>query len=397
MPPRKTTPSSRPSASPAGKSAPATRAQTLELFVKDINKTYGDGTAVRASDIIVPDRMTTGSFAFDCALGGGWPVNQWHEIIGESSAGKTATILKTIAANQEIDPDFHAIWIAAEYFDKGYARMLGVNTDRVLVVNERIMENAFEITLNASEKRVTDLCVIDSLPAMTPGEEAEKAMDEFTTAMGARLTNKFFRKQGTSGRRSMIDPDDRPFTGFLINQWRSKIGVMFGDPRTTPGGKGKDFACFTRVEIKRAEWLSVGVDKKKVAVGQIIQAQTLKNKSFPPRKVATFPFYFEDSERGAAGSYDVPEELTNMALAYDLLEKNGNWYSYGELAGNGGKQFAQVLSQDPAGMQALRQQLLALTTQKQLALRDVDMATLPTAGVTAAPRRRVVRPRARAA
>ena len=344
--------------------------------------------------------MTTGSFAFDCALGGGWPKNQWHEVIGESSAGKTATILKTIAANQQINPEFHAMWIASEYFDKGYARMLGVDTDRVLVVNERIMENAFEITLSASEKRITDMCVIDSLPAMTPGEEAEKAMDEFTTAMGARLTNKFFRKQGTSGRRSMIDPDDRPFTGFLINQWRSKIGVMFGDPRTTPGGKGKDFACFTRVEIKRAEWISVGTDKKKVAVGQIIQAQTLKNKSFPPRKVATFPFYFEDSEKGAAGSYDVPEEITNMALAYDLLERSkpgSNWFSYGELTGNGGAQFAKALARDPESMERLRHELLALTTQKQLALRDVDIESLPTVGVKAAPRRRVVRPRVRAA
>jgi RecA/RadA recombinase len=136
-----------------------------------------------------------------------------------------------------------------------------------------------------------DCVVIDSLPALVPSSENEKEMEESTVGRTALLTNKFFRKVGKASKRSLTE-SERPFIGIMINQWRSKIGVMYGDPRTTPGGLGKDYAFFTRIEIKRDDWVEVGTGQEKHRVGQTIKIRTLKNKSAPPGSTALVDFYF---------------------------------------------------------------------------------------------------------
>jgi recombination protein RecA len=247
-----------------------------------LNKKMGEGTVLLGSEINVEmlPRFPTGSVTFDYVLGGGFPGNQWNELIGEPSHGKTLIALKTVAANQKKDSDFITVWVAAEQWVPEYAKMCGVDTTRVIVIETTVMEEAYDAVIKFAESKSVDCIVIDSLPALSPSPEVEKDMDEMTVGRGALLTNKFFRKVGAAMKRSMLE-QERPILGIVINQWRFKIGVMHGDPRTTPGGVGKDYAFFTRCEVKRDEWIEIGPSGNKKRIGQRIRIRTLKNKTAP--------------------------------------------------------------------------------------------------------------------
>lgn len=318
-------------------------------LARQINKKFGDGTVVIASEIQVKHRFTSGSFALDVILGGGWPANQWVEVIGVESSGKTAIVLKTIAANQALDPNFTTFWIAAEPFDEDHARSLGVDMERVLVHSTQVMEEAYEAMLDFAESRTVDCIVLDSYPALIADEEKEKKMEDAVVALGARLTGKFFRKAGHATKRSLI-VDERPMLGIIINQYRAQIGGFspYGPPKTTPGGKAKNYAFYTRLEVKRDEYIEDpgpgGVKKK---VGQSIKCTTIKNKSAPPMQVATIDFYFADSPaRGFdRGSYDLAREYATYALLY-VLENRGAWYYWGEKKWNGKAAVLAAVAED---------------------------------------------------
>ena len=293
-----------------------------------INKKMGADTVVLGSEIIdVADRFTTGSVAVDVSLGGGWPANQWHEVIGEASNGKTALALKTIAANQKRDPNFTTVWVAAEEWVPGYAELCGVDTSRVYVVSTNIMEMAYEAVIEFTESKAVDCIVIDSLPALVPSSEDEKQMEESTVGRTALLTNKFFRKVGKASKRSLTEAE-RPFIGIVINQWRSKIGVMYGDPRTTPGGLGKDYAFFTRMEVRRDEWIEAGTGQDKRRIGQSIKVRIIKNKSAPPSQTATVDFYFASGGDIPAGEFDFAKEIVAMGIINKVIVRAGAYYRY---------------------------------------------------------------------
>jgi len=303
---------------------------TAELLkvLNAINKKMGADTVVLGSNIIdVADRFTTGSVAVDVSLGGGWPANQWHEIIGEASNGKTALALKTIAANQKRDPEFTTVWVAAEEWVPGYAELCGVDTSRVYVVSTNIMERAYEAVIEFTESKAVDCIVIDSLPALVPSSEDEKQMEESTVGRTALLTNKFFRKVGKASKRSLTEAE-RPFIGLVINQWRSKIGVMYGDPRTTPGGLGKDYAFFTRMEVRRDEWIEAGTGQEKRRIGQSIKVRIIKNKSAPPSQTATVDFYFASGGDIPAGEFDFAKEIVAMGIINKVIVRAGAYYRY---------------------------------------------------------------------
>ena len=302
-------------------------AELLKVINK-INKKFGEDTIIRGEDIIdTHGRMTTGSLSFDVALGGGWPVNQWHELIGEESNGKTAVALKTVAANQEADPEFTTVWVAAEEWVPSYAEMCGVDLSRVYVISTNIMEEAYEAVVQLTQSKSVDCVVIDSLPALIPIAEDEKEMDGFTVGRGALLTNKFFRKIGKASKRSLTE-NERPFIGIMINQWRDRVGVMYGDPKTTPGGKGKNYAYFTRVEVKRDEWIDAGTGQEKYRVGQTIKVKTIKNKSAPPSQVAFMDFYFGTGGSVDRGQYDFAKEIVAMGIINKVITRAGAYYRY---------------------------------------------------------------------
>jgi recombination protein RecA len=302
----------------------------LAKLVLNLNKKFGQGTVVLGSEITESGkRVTSGSLSVDVALGGGWPANQWHEIVGEASNGKTAIALKTIAANQKKDPSFTTVWVAAEEWVPEYAVMCGVDTARVYVISTNIMEEAYEAVIAVVESKSVDCIVIDSLPALVPTTEDSKEMEESTVGRGALLTNKFFRKVGKASKRSLTEPE-RPFIGLMINQWRSKIGVMYGDPRTTPGGLGKDYAFFTRIEVRRDDWIEAGSGQEKRRVGQAIKVRVLKNKSAPPSQVAVVDFYFSDGGDISAGDFDFAKEILAIGILNKVIKRAGAYYRYGD-------------------------------------------------------------------
>lgn len=301
--------------------------RTLDEIVDAFNKDQGVPVVVRGAEMKDQEimRCTSGNLAFDVMLGGGWALNQWHEIIGDESSGKTALALKTVAANMAIDPEYTCLWIAAESFVPEYAEAIGVDLTRMVVVEHNVMEDVYTIVLDAMDDRAVDIVVVDSLPALIGKDEEEKSMDEFVVGVGARLTGKFLRKSGKAQKRSLVD-EDRPVLGLMINQWREKIGVMYGDPRTTPGGRAKNYHYFTRVEVKRDEWI---VDSHKDKVGQTIVCTTRKNKSARPGLVAMVDFYFAKHGDFTTGQFDTLKQVVLMGVGADLITRAGAFYTYG--------------------------------------------------------------------
>lgn len=299
-----------------------------------INKQHGPGSVIVASTMPVVPRFTTGSLSLDVMLGGGWPGNQWNEIVGAESSGKTTIVHKTIAANQARDPLFQTFWVAAEHYDTEWATALGVDVDRVAVYSTNAMEDAYTAMLQAADSRAFDAVVLDSYPALVADDEDAKDMDQATMASGARVTSKFFRKVGSVTRRSLVD-EERPLLALIINQWRDQIGGWSPTgmtPKTSPGGKAKNYAYYTRIEASRTEWL----DEKRpgggsMRIGQVIKLKTIKSKSAAPQQVATVKFYFADSTTGILkGEYDTTAEMVTMGIYHGVIQLAGGWYKYRE-------------------------------------------------------------------
>lgn len=325
-----------------------------------LNKRFGDNTVVVGENIRadIIGRITTGSTTFDYVLGGGFPANQWNELIGEPSHGKTAIALKTIAANQAVNPEHTTVWVAAEQWVPEYAQMCGVDTSRVIVVETNIMEEAYDAVIAFAESKSVDAIVIDSLPALSPAPEMERNMDELTVGKGALLTNKFFRVVGQAMKRSLVE-DERPILGLIINQYRMKIGVMHGDPRTTPGGEGKNYAFFTRSEIKRDEWIETGSGTNKVRVGQRIKIRVIKNKTAPPQRIAYVDFYFQDQGIYEAGDFDTAKEVAAMAIIKQIVDRRGGWIYYGERKWQGQEALVNSIREEVDLFEELRNKVLS--------------------------------------
>jgi recombination protein RecA len=339
--------------------------ESTRAFVASLNKILGEGTVVSAEDLVIPRRYTSGSLALDVILGGGFPGDMWTELVGPESSGKTATLFKCIAANQQLDPEFTAIWVAAEHFDSDQATALGVDLSRVDVVRTQVMEAAFEAMVKAAESRQYDMIVLDSYPALSTEDELEKGMDENTMSSGARRMNQFTRKAGAASRRK-ADGTERPFFGVIINQWRDAIGVFsrFSVPKTTPGGKGKNYFFYTRIELSRTGWIvekRPGV-KEEAKVGQTIKFVTIKNKSAAPQQAATVDFYF----RGAPflgfrrGDIDLVKEYTEVGIALGVIAKKGGWYSFGGQQWNGEPKLKDAIRADADLQHALKDAVLAM-------------------------------------
>ena len=345
-------------------------AEALKVMAA-INKKLGGDAVVIGKDIRndLISRVTTGSTTFDYVLGGGFPANQWNELIGEASHGKTAIALKTIAANQALNPDYTTVWVAAEQWVPEYAEMCGVDASRVIVIETNIMEEAYDAVLAFAESKSVDAIVIDSLPALVPGPEDEKSMDEMTVGRGALITNKFFRKAGAAMKRSLVE-SERPILGIVINQYRMKIGVMHGDPRTTPGGEGKNYAFFTRSEVRRDEWIESGSGTNKVRVGQRIKIRVLKNKTAPPQRVAYIDYYFADHSIYQAGDYDTAKEVAAMAVVKEIVDRRGGWIYYGERKWQGLEALVNSIREEVDLFEELRDKVLTTADAPMIGVSD---------------------------
>lgn len=297
------------------------REQILETTMKDIRNYFNDkGIIMKMGDAPSIDVQTisTGSLLLDAALGvGGYPRGRIIEIYGPESSGKTTLALEAIAQIQKAGGT--AAFIDAEHaIDPEYAKVLGVDINNLLLSQPDYGEEALEIVDMLARTNVVDMIIIDSVAALVPKQELEGTFEDSSVGLQARMMSKALRKLAGILSKSNC-------TIIFINQLREKVGVMYGNPETTTGGRALKFYATIRIEIRRADQIKEG-DKY---IGNIVNCKVVKNKVAPPYRICKIELIF-----GKGISHD--HELAQLAVDNGIIEKSGSWFSYeGERIGQG--------------------------------------------------------------
>ncbi|ALV44785.1 DNA recombination/repair protein RecA [Arthrobacter alpinus] len=312
--------------------APADREKALAAALAQIDKQFGKGSVMRlGDDVRAPiEVIPTGSIALDVALGiGGLPRGRVVEIYGPESSGKTTLALHAVASAQKLGG--LAAFIDAEHaLDPEYAAKLGVDTDALLVSQPDTGEQALEIMDMLIGSGSLDVIVIDSVAALVPRAEIEGDMGDSHVGLQARLMSQALRK--ITGRLSQTKT-----TAIFINQLREKIGVFFGSPETTTGGKALKFYASVRLDIRRIQTLKEGAD----AVGNRTKVKVVKNKMAPPFKIAEFDIIYGVGISREGGIID-------MGVEHGIVRKSGSWYTYdGDQLGQGMENSRRFLKDNP--------------------------------------------------
>jgi recombination protein RecA len=304
----------------------------LEETLKNIQKQFGEGSVMKLGDraAINIDTLPSGSLGLDVALGvGGYPRGRIVEIYGPESSGKTTVALHAIAEIQK--QGGRAAFIDAEHaIDPSYAKKLGVNIDELILSQPDSGEQAMEICDMLVKSNSIDLIVIDSVAALVPQAELDGEMMDSQMGLQARLMSKALRKLAGNMNKSKT-------TIIFINQLREKIGIMFGNPETTPGGRALKFYSSVRIEVRRTESIKVGTD----VMGNVVNIKVVKNKVAPPFRNAIVEIMYGE---GISREGEVLEMATNQ----DIINKSGAWYDYnGERIGQGKDNIKKYLKENP--------------------------------------------------
>ena len=308
--------------------------QALDQALAQIERSFGKGSIMRLEDNpqnILPG-ISTGSISLDIALGGsGMPQGRIAEVFGPESSGKTTLALHVIASAQKAGGV--AAFIDAEHaLDPSWARRLGVNLEDLLVSQPDTGEQALEICEMLVRSNAVSLIVIDSVAALIPRAEIEGEMGDSHVGLQARLMSQAMRKLTGAVSRSQC-------TIIFINQIREKIGVMFGSPETTPGGRALKFYASIRLDIRRTGSIKEG----DTAVGNRVRARVVKNKTAPPFRDAEFDIMFDE---GISSTGD----LLDLAVECEVVQKSGAWFNYGELRLGQGRENVKRFIKDNADL-----------------------------------------------
>jgi len=324
----------------------ATRSRDLDAAISTITKTYGEGSIMRLGDAnahVKIDVIPTGALSIDLALGvGGIPRGRVVEIYGPESSGKTTLMLHVIANAQKTGG--LAAFIDAEHaLDPGYAKKLGVNLDDLLVSQPDSGEEALSICETLARSNALDVIVIDSVAALVPKAELEGEMGMATMGMQARLMSQALRKLTALLAKSKT-------TCIFTNQLREKVGVMFGNPETTPGGKALKFYASVRIDIRRKDAIK---DAAGLAIGSHSKVKIVKNKVAPPFAEAEFDIIF---------NHGINKEgcILEVGLTHGVVDKKGAWLQFdGELIGQGKDAAARALVEKPELAQKIVDAIMA--------------------------------------
>ncbi|MDM8271017.1 recombinase RecA [Thermophilibacter provencensis] len=315
------------------------RDKVLEATTAEIEKKFGKGAIMRFGDdgpSFEVEAIPTGSIALDDALGiGGVPRGRIVEIYGPESSGKTTLSLEILAEAQAMGGV--VAFIDAEHaLDPGYAARIGVDIDEVLISQPDTGEQALEICDMLVRSGAIDVVVVDSVAALTPRAEIEGEIGDSTVGLQARLMSQALRKLAGSLSKSNT-------TCIFINQLREKIGVMFGNPETTPGGRALKFFASVRMDIRRVDTIKVNGE----SVGNRVRVKVVKNKVAPPFRQCEFDIMYGQgiSKEGS---------LLDMAVDHDIVTKSGSWFTYGqERLGQGREAAKEFLATNPELMEEI--------------------------------------------
>ena len=328
------------------------RAKALEVVMAQLDKNYGKGAVMRLGDkeSAKVEAISTGAIALDAALGiGGLPRGRVIEIYGPESSGKTTVALHAVANVQKAGGT--AAFIDAEHaLDPIYAAKLGVDIDNLLVSQPDTGEQALEIMDMLVGSGAVDIVVVDSVAALVPRAEIEGDMGDSHVGLQARLMSQALRK--ITGRLNSTGT-----TAIFINQLREKIGVFFGSPETTTGGKALKFYASVRIDIRRIETLKDGPNP----IGNRTRAKIVKNKMAPPFKQAEFDILYGEGISVEGGILD-------LAVENDIVKKSGAWFTYdGEQLGQGRENVRKLLKDNPELTEELKEKVLV-----KLGIKEAD-------------------------
>ena len=309
----------------------ADKEKALATAIAQIERAYGKGSIMRMSDRpnMQVDAVPTGSLSLDLALGiGGLPRGRIIEIYGPESSGKTTLALHVVAQAQKMGGE--VAYIDAEHaMDPTYAQALGVDINSMLISQPDTGEQALEITEQLVRSGALDVVVVDSVAALLPRSELEGEMGESSVGVIARLMSQALRKlAGTVSRTNCIV--------VFINQLREKIGVMYGNPETTPGGRALKYFSSVRIDVRRIETLKVGGEM----IGNRTRAKIVKNKVAPPFKEAEFDIIYGEGISKIG-------EIVDLGVKLDLIDKAGAWYTYGDVRVQGRDSMKEFLREHP--------------------------------------------------
>jgi recombination protein RecA len=344
------------------------RDKSLDMAITQIERQFGKGAIMRlgADQVQQVAAISTGALALDLALGiGGVPRGRVVEIFGPESSGKTTLALHIIAEAQR-NGGIGAFIDAEHALDPVYAKALGVDVDQLLISQPDTGEQALEITDLLIRSGSLDVVVIDSVAALVPRAEIEGEMGDVHVGLQARLMSQALRKLAGTISRSNT-------TAIFINQMREKIGVMFGNPETTPGGRALKFYASTRLDIRRIETIKEGNE----AIGNRVRVKVVKNKVAPPFRQAEFDIMF-------GGGISREGSLLDVAVDYDVVRKSGAWYTYdGDQLGQGRENAKRFLRENPEVAVQLQARVLAavgLSTAEGAPKRKVSRSSAAVGG-----------------
>jgi len=310
----------------------ADKQKALETAIAQLEKQYGKGTVMKLgqSPELNVEAISTGSISLDCALGiGGVPRGRIVEIFGPESSGKTTVALQIVASAQKAGGE--AAFIDVEHaLDPVYAKAIGVDIDGLLVSQPDTGEQALEITEALVRSGAIDVIVLDSVAAMVPKAEIEGLMGDTHVGLQARLMSQALRKlTGVISKTNCV--------AIFINQLREKVGVTYGNPEVTPGGRALKFYSSVRLDVRKLEQLKNGNE----VVGNHTRVKVVKNKVAPPFREAEFDIVY-----GKGISHEA--EILDLAVKLDIVEKSGAWFSYnGQRIGQGRDNVRQYLCNNP--------------------------------------------------
>ncbi|MXW83602.1 MAG: recombinase RecA [Rhodothermaceae bacterium] len=313
--------------------------RALDLAIKEIERQHGKGSIMRMGDAppVQVEAIPTGSIALDAALGvGGIPRGRVVEIYGPESSGKTTLSIHCLAEAQKLGGQ--CAFIDAEHaFDPSYAEQLGVDIDQLLMSQPDTGEQALNICETLVRSGALDMIVVDSVAALVPSAEIQGDMGDAHVGLQARLMSQALRKlTGIVSRSKAVL--------IFINQLREKIGVMFGNPETTPGGKALKFYSSVRLDIRRIGAIKSATE----VVGNRTRVKVVKNKVAPPFRKAEFDIVYGEGISSAG-------ELVDLAVSYDLITKSGSWYGYGDVRmGQGREQAKRWLVDNPEDYELIK-------------------------------------------